>query len=178
MANRQRDTLLCCSIRMLSTRGVAQPGSALPWGGRGHGFKSRRPENLHLPLLLPLILLALAPAPAAALSKGIADAEPSLARSEHDLNTGEHMVITRASAGTPLYALSTDAFAVEVASNVSRATQSWSEKLPVPILGGLIRSVVRFSEVLVKTKKNLKDNYGLNARRYGSGVAVYMQRRF
>src|SRR5690606_28225884 len=25
-------------------RDVAQPGSALPWGGRGRGFKSRRPD--------------------------------------------------------------------------------------------------------------------------------------
>lgn len=126
--------------------------------------------------MLPLILLS--PAPAAALSKGIADAEPAMTRPDHDLGAGEHLVILRTNANTPLYSLSTDAFAVEVASNVSRATQSWSEKLPVPILGGLIRSVVRFSEVLVKTKKSLKDNYGLNARRYGSGVAVYMQRRF
>ena len=27
-------------------RAVAQSGSALPWGGRGPGFKSRRPDNL------------------------------------------------------------------------------------------------------------------------------------
>ena len=26
-------------------RAVAQPGSALPWGGRGPGFKSRRPDE-------------------------------------------------------------------------------------------------------------------------------------
>ena len=26
-------------------RAVAQSGSALPWGGRGPGFKSRRPDN-------------------------------------------------------------------------------------------------------------------------------------
>ena len=26
-------------------RAVAQPGSALPWGGRGPEFKSRRPEQ-------------------------------------------------------------------------------------------------------------------------------------
>jgi hypothetical protein len=27
-------------------RGVAQPGSALAWGARGRGFKSRRPDQL------------------------------------------------------------------------------------------------------------------------------------
>ena len=27
-------------------RAVAQSGSALPWGGRGPGFKSRRPDEL------------------------------------------------------------------------------------------------------------------------------------
>ena len=26
-------------------RGVAQPGSALAWGARGRGFKSRRPDH-------------------------------------------------------------------------------------------------------------------------------------
>ena len=26
-------------------RGVAQPGSALAWGARGRGFKSRRPDQ-------------------------------------------------------------------------------------------------------------------------------------
>ena len=28
-------------------RAVAQSGSALPWGGRGPGFKSRRPDELN-----------------------------------------------------------------------------------------------------------------------------------
>ena len=27
------------------SRGVAQPGSALAWGARGRGFKSRRPDQ-------------------------------------------------------------------------------------------------------------------------------------
>lgn len=27
-------------------RGVAQPGSALAWGARGHEFNSRRPDHL------------------------------------------------------------------------------------------------------------------------------------
>ena len=29
-------------------RDVAQLGSALPWGGRGHGFKSHRSDHLEL----------------------------------------------------------------------------------------------------------------------------------
>jgi hypothetical protein len=28
------------------SRGVAQPGSALAWGARGRGFKSRRPDQV------------------------------------------------------------------------------------------------------------------------------------
>jgi hypothetical protein len=28
------------------SRGVAQPGSALAWGARGRGFKSRRPDQI------------------------------------------------------------------------------------------------------------------------------------
>lgn len=34
-----------CSIILL-VRDVAQFGSALPWGGRGRGFESRRSDHL------------------------------------------------------------------------------------------------------------------------------------
>src|SRR5215208_2481052 len=46
----------------LTTRDVAQPGSALPWGGRGRWFKSSRPDfyvitltphNFHCASLVP-----------------------------------------------------------------------------------------------------------------------------
>ncbi len=30
----------------MGVRDVAQLGSALPWGGRGHGFKSHRSDHL------------------------------------------------------------------------------------------------------------------------------------
>jgi hypothetical protein len=33
--------LMCCKVY----RNVAQPGSALPWGGRGRGFESRRSDK-------------------------------------------------------------------------------------------------------------------------------------
>ncbi len=39
-------------------RGVAQPGSALPWGGRGREFKSRRlDQHSDSPLLGSFLLL-------------------------------------------------------------------------------------------------------------------------
>ncbi len=33
------------AYRMVGVRDVAQLGSALPWGGRGHGFKSHRSDQ-------------------------------------------------------------------------------------------------------------------------------------
>lgn len=161
------------------TRGVAQPGSALPWGGRGHGFESRRPDVIYL-VLAAVVLL---PGPAAALSKGIADVEPVMAVTAANhvaYNCGTPAVVPPYGAERrPLYAMPADAFAVEVVSNVSRATSSWSEKIPVPLLGGIIRSVFKAGSYVIRTQKSLKDNYGLSARRYGStGVAVIMQRKF
>ena len=35
-----------CDIIIYVVRGVAQIGSALPWGGRGRGFKSRHSDQL------------------------------------------------------------------------------------------------------------------------------------
>lgn len=36
-----------CDIINNVVRGVAQIGSALPWGGRGRGFKSRHSDQLN-----------------------------------------------------------------------------------------------------------------------------------
>ncbi len=35
----------CKAYRKVGVRDVAQLGSALPWGGRGHGFKSHRSDH-------------------------------------------------------------------------------------------------------------------------------------
>ena len=46
----------CYTLLLVGTaykcRGVAQPGSALPWGGRGRLFKSSRPDQSSLEQLV------------------------------------------------------------------------------------------------------------------------------
>ena len=39
--------LLVYNFFIAFSRGVAQIGSALPWGGRGRGFKSRHPDHIY-----------------------------------------------------------------------------------------------------------------------------------
>ncbi len=41
-----------CAIMVKQRRGMAQIGSALPWGGRGRGFKSRYSDQIITAILL------------------------------------------------------------------------------------------------------------------------------
>ena len=48
------------AYQQVGVRDVAQLGSALPWGGRGHGFKSHRSDQyqLNLPVSLSGFFIA------------------------------------------------------------------------------------------------------------------------
>lgn len=45
MSKRELLRELLAKVIVLCDRNVAQPGSALFWGDRGHGFKSRRSDH-------------------------------------------------------------------------------------------------------------------------------------
>ena len=45
LVNEKKASFFLQSLVYYSSRGVAQLGRALPWGGRGRGFKSRRSDH-------------------------------------------------------------------------------------------------------------------------------------
>lgn len=128
-------------------------------------------------LFIGALVLLVTSLPAHALPKGLAEANVVPARAPQVFQR-ESPVDIRILPPEERMAASGEEWAKEVGSHVGRVAASWSEGASIPLLGPMVRSVVRVSRTASGFKDMMEDRYGVSMRRYGDGVAVMMRRRF
>jgi hypothetical protein len=127
-------------------------------------------------LVAGLVVVALH-LPVRALPKGLADAHALPVRGP-EMFRNESPVDIRALPPEERMAASGEEWAKEIGSHVGRVASSWSEGSAIPLLGPMVRSVVRAGRSASGFKDMMEDRYGVSMRRYGDGVAVMMRRKF